>query len=377
MSFQKRLTRSLLSILLTTVVPLSSYSQESGGSNGGGGTGVPLTPNGQLVLLDLFSDQSLATDVRTYPLIKLETKQEVPICISQNFTAKDLPAYKAVMEKLSAWKAVGTLMIPELEHAINNIQFRFTNKVMSVADRERSTAPLNVELVALVRHDKELGAIANVDAVNRLGDLSFQGLLIHEGLRHLQQTYGIEFTDKFILDFTRALIAKSPAEINLNSMINSNKPKQPSERAQYVLSVLIELENRHQVICGPRESADPSFDDRKKELCDQDFDVRRMYDLKKISNYISVTERLEKESVGDDQIDVLNLLDSARTIRMNIHADNLGSIKSFHYADAKIGMMNGLAGVVRDNYSNIDKNTKSDFVAKCSSLTDYFKKNKK
>lgn len=359
--------KNLPLLISTCLTVMSAVAFSETGINGGGGTGVLTHPNRPIVLLDLFLKEPSISETRTYPSVKLRNSEDVPVCISENVSATSLPVYGVVMQKLNAWKKTGNVLIPPLQHAIDNIQFRLTDKRLLLSDRDLPYAPNEGSLVPVVRHDRTIGAITSIQSLNQLGDISFEALLIHEGLRHLQQAYLESITDQFILDFTYAIVRKSPTYSNIEHILPSSV-----KQLDTIKGLLDSLIEKQTTFCSSsREFAisySESYYDQVKMICTYNFGNWSMA-KEVISNYIKDLETLEDVSVGKDQIDALDLLDFARSLRMAKNIEQMSGQRAYVYNDLVNGLFNSVSSVVRENYQDKKEERKAKIEAFCQSAT--------
>lgn len=196
-SFLRALVFSTL--LLTGV---SSFAQKSGGESGGGG-GVLLSPSGP-VLLDFFNIDVNFKDSKNLQGLsasRVGSPVSDSFVINRTTSAKlrqKHPAFELALGTLERWQAMyfDVAGIRALTALQDPLQWSFVETPLSAAVHfPPGVAPsAPTAIAAYYQADAfKYTVTLNRKLWNELGVFSQAGLIIHEGLRHLQ----IAFSDRF------------------------------------------------------------------------------------------------------------------------------------------------------------------------------------
>lgn len=213
---------NLLLIVGTLLITMGhSGATFAGMFNGGGSTGggyVVRDPSmgTQSVLLDLFvSKPCLQDEDRQTGTSTLEATEFSLTIGYDNIDVHQLQAFQSLKLRLNAWRQNSPFIVNQIEQAILSANFYLTplrvapSSSYYVPEEIKAAHPkLMVEGVVLYQVD--LGPVISVPTWNKLGILSQEAILLHEGLRHIQMAYGKAITDKELQELTAKLIFDTP-----------------------------------------------------------------------------------------------------------------------------------------------------------------------
>lgn len=183
------------------------------GGNTGGGTLAIRIESEKPILLDLMENDPQFQDAydisgRDAGMIR-ETQDQKQIAISH------LQIFSLVQKRLAIWEENSPFTIGLIKSALARMHWKFTSQNVPIIPQYHVSQSLlnlfpGLKIVGAISYTTEFGAIASTEVWNSTGDYSQAGLIVHEGLRHVQLRYLAYFTNEVLQKMTALIMLREP-----------------------------------------------------------------------------------------------------------------------------------------------------------------------
>ena len=200
----------LIQFLMGAALTSNAFAS-SGGNSSGGGFACIKSQNS--VLVDLVAYDPTFQDSAGSPQVKFGNIGEA--LGYELHSASEFEAYPLAMEKLKQWESNSPFTIGLIEEALQNLKWRITEHALATPDETYSSPAQNLtacqNITPVVTYTNLLGAVTDLNMLNRLGKTSQSALLIHEALRRVQFLYSEGQSTENLQKITATVMLADPA----------------------------------------------------------------------------------------------------------------------------------------------------------------------
>lgn len=209
-----RIKKDLATLAVLVGLVGTPQLSRAGGDISGGGTWANL--QGKKVLLDFYVSRPEVIFESGSPGVELPQSRALEAISIDRLNKAEFEVVKKAHARLDLWEKSSPVVVDLIREALARAPLFYTTYRIGFLDQhyfipdELATRDLLDSLKTMAVYSEGFGILVSKADFDSLDERNQIGLLIHESLRHVQISYGLDLSDRALQSITAAIVLHTP-----------------------------------------------------------------------------------------------------------------------------------------------------------------------